>query len=367
MTPFVSILATGEGRGAVAEWRRFFVGLLAGCASLILLTAAFEALAWQIGETWSMSSIAKWQSEGPNRAWRGGDGRSYLRYKLARALLIKPDVLVLGSSRANTFHGDLLRPYKFYNAGLTTWTLEQDQRFLELLTASGYKPKVIIINFDYWMFANGYNGKWADRFYEKPNTHIEDLKLVIDHLWTTPQILSDLPYTWQFKGIYAVLNRGDQSFHADGSLTSQPVSNDPRRLEAAGKRVGAAEVEAGDVMDSQQIESFQRLMAFARQKQIAIIGIQVPYYRDLLEDLYTNQRSGIWREFESPERHKFFEESGIIFFDFPNIPRYSEPQYFVDPLHPDTRVLEYIMSQVIADPRVRALLPRLVRRRTGIF
>jgi hypothetical protein len=356
----VSILATAESRGPAAEWWRFFKGLLAGCASLILLAAALEAFAWQIGETWSMSAIAKWQSEGPDRAWRGGDGRSYLTYKLARARLLKPDVLVLGSSRANTFQGDLLKPYSFYNAGLTSWTFEQDRRFIEMLTAGGYKPKVIIISFDYWMFNKGFDKKWADRFYEQPTTHIDDLKLAMDHLWETPELFENLSYTGQYKGIYAVLNKGDQSFHADGSLSNVQVSNDPRRLEAFGKRVGDGEIEASDAIDPQEIESFERLMAFAQQKRIALIGIQVPFWKPLAADLDTNPGSGIWREFESPERRDFFAKSGLLFFDFGHLPHYADQaQYFIDPIHPDARVLEYIMGEVTADPRVRALLPEL--------
>jgi hypothetical protein len=128
------------GRSQLREWRRLFVVLVL-MLSPLLVTAALEGLAWRIGETMPMSLISKWQDGAPDRLWRGGDGHSYLTYKLARVADLKPEILALGPSRANSFRAAAFAPYTFFNAGLTAWTFEQYRRFLELSPATATRRK----------------------------------------------------------------------------------------------------------------------------------------------------------------------------------------------------------------------------------
>src|SRR6516165_7359257 len=82
------------------EWRRFLVMLLLVICPSLILIGALEAIAWRIGETRTMAAIAQWHSAKPGRMWRGGDGRSYLTYKVAGVRLLTPEVIMLGASRA---------------------------------------------------------------------------------------------------------------------------------------------------------------------------------------------------------------------------------------------------------------------------
>ena len=219
------------GRSQLGEWGRFIAILLLVLSPLIAVGAALEALAWRIGETMPAAAIAKWQDAAPDRIWRGGDGHSYLTYKLARVADLKPDIIALGPSRANSFGGAPFAPYSFFNAGLTTWTIDQDRRFLELITSGGYAPRALVFTLDYWMFSAGFDHYWGNRFDENPAPHVASLLRVVGQLAKDPaDLLRRLPATGREHGLYAVLT-GD-GFRPDGSLPAPPTTVDPARLQA---------------------------------------------------------------------------------------------------------------------------------------
>jgi hypothetical protein len=353
-----SELVTGQAatRARLGEWPRFLLVLFMLVAPSLMLGAALEALAWRIGETMSMPLIAKWQDGAPDRVWRGGDGHSYLTYKLARIATLKPEIIVLGPSRANAFRGDAVAPHSFYNAGLTAWTFDQYRRFLELATRGGYAPKVLIFNLDYWMFAAGFDHYWVNRFDERPAIHVDGLLRLIGQLRDDPlRLWRSLAAADHVHGLYALL-AGD-GFHADGSLPGAAGSSDPQRLTDDGTGPGVPPVELADRIASEQVAKFEQFVAFAKAKHIGLVGIQLPYYGKILSGLADNPRAGIWREFESEAWRQRLAEAGVVFFDFADMPDYRDkPEFFTDSLDPDARVAADIMQRVTADPRVRALL-----------
>jgi hypothetical protein len=361
-----SIPASGDARDFSREgweWRRLVGVLLLVLWPSLAVIAAVEAVAWQVGETRSPDFIARWQSEKPGRMWRGGDGRSYLTYKVARIKLLKPQVIMLGQSRANSFTADNVQPYTFYNSGLTAWTFNQYLRFLQLINVDGYEPHVLFFNFDYWMFSAGFDRFWADRFYERPPTHTEAITFVLSEWAKYPiTLLRRLPATGDLQGMYAVLS-GD-GFGDDGSLMFHGgLSADPKRLEDDGTGVGIPPVQLDDKFSPDEVAAFERFVTFAHDKNITLIGIQVPFFKKILDGLNNNPRAGIWREFRSDARRKYFESKGVIFFDFGDMPEYrDEPQHFIDSIHPDPVVFHTLLQRVWADPRVQRALPKVVAR-----
>ena len=71
----------------------FIRAVLLSLSPIILAIVLLEVLADHIGESWPMSKVAAWQSAKPGREFRGGDGKSYLTYKVSRVRLLKPKVL----------------------------------------------------------------------------------------------------------------------------------------------------------------------------------------------------------------------------------------------------------------------------------
>jgi len=356
----IAPIAAGETAGFRAEaqeWVRFARILLLTLWPTLAIIGSLEATAWRTGETVSADAIARWQSEKPGRIWRGGDGRSYLGYKTARVRLLKPDVIMLGQSRANSFSGDGLQPYTFYNAGLTAWTFKQYLRFLQLIATDGYAPRVLFFNFDYWMFSKGFDLAGVWKFYGQFPTHAEEIKFVIDEMQAHPlALIRRLPYADELKGLYAVLS-GD-GFRQDGTLAVRFPTADPRRLDQDGTAVGVSPVQLGPTFDSEQVQAFEQFVEFAHEKNIRLIGIQVPFYAKILDGLNTDPRAGIWREFRSDASKAYFESKGVIFFDFADMPEYRDmPEHFIDSIHPDPRIFRDILLRVLKDPRVKEILP----------
>lgn len=345
-----------KSQAQVRGHRRFLSMLVLEIWPVLALCMVIEGLAWWVGETMPMDAVAEWQSAGADRMWRGGDGRSYLTYKVARVRLLRPDVVALGNSRMDFFDfTGRFGSYTFYDAGLTAFTFDQYTRFLQLITSPGYAPKVLIVNLEYWMFARSFDAQWGVRFYEKPTSHWEDLRIVADKLLSDPvRLFERLPFAGDhLMGLDAVINGA--GFRPNGTLDGGPLSPDPNRLLHDGLTVGSTPFVLEDHIDPGQIAKFERFVAFAKTKGMIVIGLQVPFYQKILQELNQNERAGIWREFRSEAIRSYFAKEGVIFFDFADMPQYrDEPEDFVDSGHPARPIVRHIIDLISADPRVQA-------------
>jgi hypothetical protein len=346
-------------RARTPEALSYIVTIVLMLSPFLICFGLLELIAWTVGETWSMQHVANWQGGNPDRMWRGGDGRSYLTYKVARVHQLEPEVIMLGQSRANFVVSSMFKPYSFYNSLLTAWTFSQYLRFLEIITTHNYSPKVLFFNLDYWMFNDKFDHAWTDRFYEQPATHWEDLKLITDELIREPELfLVRVLYAKNEKGIFAVRN-GD-GFRADGSLKPQPPKADPQRLVNDGINVGNPPAVVGDKLDAGPMADFERFAAFARSKNIKLVGVQMPYYAKVVDSLNGNPWALLWDQFQDGTIKPYLDNNGVLFFNFADMPEYrNRPEDFVDSVHPAEPVVRDVMHRVLSDPRVRAILPDL--------
>lgn len=365
MVPVVDMTATDDTVGQATEqgsrlreWWRLIGVLLLLFSPLLLAGALLESLAWRVGETMPASAVSRWQDGGADRIWSGGDGHSYLAYKLARVADLKPAVIALGPGRASAFRGGAFAPYGFYNAGQTAWTFEQYHRFLQLATRDGYAPRALVFNLDYWMFAPGFDHYWSNRFDEHPETHVANLLRVAGQLASDPlDLLRRLPDTTRERGLLALLT--GEGFNPDGSRLAPPASADARRLADDPTGAGVPPAVLADHIGGEQLTAFDHFVAFAKSRHIALIGVQMPFYAKILDGLNGSPDAGIWREFESADwQQRHLAAAGVTFFDFANMPEYRDkPEYFTDSLDPDARVVADVARRMLTDPRVRAVLP----------
>jgi hypothetical protein len=72
-------------------------------------------------------------------------------YKLQRALALRPEILTLGSSRANQFRGEMFPGATFYNAAGASHSFEHALAFLTRLFAE-HRPRLVILTIDPWWF-----------------------------------------------------------------------------------------------------------------------------------------------------------------------------------------------------------------------
>ena len=354
------VTQAAEEPSRLREWRRLIGALLLLFSPLLLTGVLLEGLAWRIGETMPLAMVSTWQDGAADRVWRGGDGHSFVAYKLARVDDLKPAIIALGPGRANGFRGTSFAPYSFYNAGLTSWTFDQYRRFLELATSNGYAPRMLVFNLDYWMFAAGFDHYWGARFDEKPETHIANFLRVVGQLASNPiDLLHRLGDTDRVHGLYALLT--GEGFATDGSQSEKPAPPDPQRLADDKTAAGVPPAVLADQIADEQVAEFDRFVAFAKSKHIALIGVQLPLYAKILDGLNGSADAGIWRQFESAEwQQQHLAAKGVTFFDFANMPEYRDkPGYFIDSLDPDQRVVADVTRRIMADPRVRAVLPEV--------
>ena len=317
-------------------WKIFLVSIPA-----LFLLLALEILAWTLAETRSLEWNAAWQSQHPENSWRNGDGRSNLLFKVARIRHLSPEIVFAGSSRGNYFSEKSFRPYTFYSAGLTCWTFDHYRRFLELIIKDGYKPRIFIFNLDYWMFIEGFDKPWDERFYDKPVSHTSALKFVLTQFLKRPyELLRSLPNTRHFHGIYAILNK--DGFLQDGSARPIQPTDDFTRLESDNDQPWLA-----DHVSDIQKKSFEKFVASAKANDVKLIGIQLPYYRKLLNIIENNPKSGVWREFNGPDMASYFAKLDVEFYNYSDDAKYTTtPSYWLDLFHPAAPVVADIMARI---------------------
>ena len=122
-----------------------------GCAFL----GVIEWLGQASGATRLPRGLAAAQAVNPDLVVLPPDIRHWAALKLPRIAKEQPEIVLIGTSRANQARSAMFRPYAFYNASLTAWTIDQIRTMLDHVTRLA-KPRVVIIGLDYFMFIDAY-------------------------------------------------------------------------------------------------------------------------------------------------------------------------------------------------------------------
>lgn len=94
----------------------------------------------------------------------------YYKKLLLEKLLIRPDILVLGSSRTMQLHQQLFGHATFFNASVSTVSLQDYIALYYLYQMRGWKPKVVILSLDHWLLDKNDNAKkWVGNFLTEYN------------------------------------------------------------------------------------------------------------------------------------------------------------------------------------------------------
>jgi hypothetical protein len=83
--------------------------------------------------------------------WGPGFDQQIATYKLRRVQHVRPDLLVLGSSRVTQLRGALAPNIRFYNAGLGASSLPEALAFLKAVYRHN-PPKIVALGIDPWWF-----------------------------------------------------------------------------------------------------------------------------------------------------------------------------------------------------------------------
>jgi hypothetical protein len=344
---------------------------------VVALVLAFAVLTWvgqRTGSTTSFGRIVERQRKDPGLIALPFDLRYWAMYKLEGIALNKPEVVYISSSRAGEFREQMFRPYSFYNLSFTAWTLDQATEILDRVSRTN-APRIVIIEFDYFMFTASWPRANADRsmyFNAGARYKIESGIDALRSLTKRPDLLHDCNVQilqtvpgcetapFRYTGIQAIRAqdgfRGDGSYHySAGRLESSKQNLTAQFLVQA--MPGAPNIDPG------QIAALERLAALARERGVTLIGIQLPLIKEGV-DFLDNEPSyhhyaGVWREFDSQQMRDKFRSLGIHFFDLGRANFAGDNKNFVDAYHPsELGTLRSIIS-LWNDPDFRLLLPAL--------
>jgi hypothetical protein len=351
--------------------------LIAMGLPLTLIVPAALTIDWLgriTGSTTMPQAIAVAQSSSPKVVYFNEQIPTWGAYKVARASQVKPDVVYIGSSRGNSFRDRMFAHYKFYNAALTAWTIDQTRVMLGQLLGV-CSPKVVVISIDYWMFADQWTGiektrsmqfDWwllhkfrSDRAFLRTLANHPSLLLskILPILNGSSEGMRD---GLTFLGIDGILN--EVGFRPDGSFL-QPAhykalarDNDKRFM---GTVVDA--FPGGRRYDQKQADQLERLARFAKSQGIQLIAVQLPLAPSATQYLDTeksyNRDAGLWRESHTDERRDMLQQLGIPFFDLARL--LDDNTDFQDAAHPTEKAMLKILLKLNSETEFHAALPML--------
>jgi hypothetical protein len=354
---------------------RIFVRFLVFTALLPagFLLAVLVAVSWKIGATDPSSTLAHLQQERPKLVLVPfGSMPRYAAYKLARIKEVQPDVIYVGQSRCSQVRSAMFEPYSFYNACLTSWTLDQIREFIEHAAAVA-KPSIVVFELDYFMFTKEYEEAWTKRIATDfaPDFLVGGLNATLtlakDDAWgllanLSPHLGPETePHTgFQLEGPDS--RRAKAGFRYDGSFLYPFVYQavGAKLLKDAAHQFSSS-VHGGPGLDPSQVEALVQLARSASKLGVKLVGIQLPIYATAIDYLDTDPAyhpyAGVWRAFQSDETRRMFERLGITFYDLVRMPENNEADTFVDPAHPSELGILRCLLAMSSDPRFKSVFP----------
>ena len=343
------------------EWKKcawiLFLSLVIPGFLVFLLA---EWISWQAGDWLSMPQAAALQTAHPDTVWYKFRTSKFARFKLERVAIDRPDILIFGQSRTQAFRSAMFRPYTEYNLSSTCYLMSGFTDLLRHLPA-GYKPKVIIMACDFWLFSPVYSATQiqahaGQNFAPSGMDKLEDLHDVLVKLPENPSLLLIgfyQPHPYPTLGLGAYLEKG--GFRKDGSTKfDEPPKDDPARFLPPDESVTC-----GDRMGASEMKDFEEFVTEAHARGIALVCVQLPFYS--AETEYVNNPGfGELRDFNDHVRNGYFDRLNVFFFNFMNLPGYSgKPEYFQDEVHPKEGATLAVLSAMASDSRFLQLLPNL--------
>lgn len=307
-----------------------------------------------------------------------GDLKYWAAYKLSHIADNAPEIVLVGSSRGGQVRSAMFKPYKFYNASFTAWSVKQVTEMVDRITRVS-KPRVIILALDYFMFTDVYASSVKDQrsmnfdndFRYRYDSFFNFIKVLTDR----PSVLTDFIYPrllgrdtagldgLKLVGIDAISNKA--GFRLDGSFLYPAglVAAAPQRTKENKGLIEAAP--GGARIDPQQMAELEKLAALARERGVQLIGVQFPILKSSVDFLNNDQSyhyySGVWREFESAVTANKLRELGIPFFDLCCGPIISDSRAFLDAAHLGERGMLSILIELFGDVDFRSFFPAVGR------
>ena len=218
------------------------------------------------------------------------------KYKLLLIEKNKPEIIALGSSTVMTLEQKIFSK-KFINAGGAMNSLEEGILFIDELKKLTNRPKLLIINLDFWWFNityNKYNFKNFDYHTNKGNNlNLDTLYNFNKSLFSAQIPFETVKYFSQNKymnnkfsnedslGLSALIKgtgyRHDGSYNYGGLLYGDEVSDDEQFLQTKNRINNEnARFQTGEFLDEQQLKKLEILINKIEEMKIDYIVLIPP-------------------------------------------------------------------------------------------
>jgi hypothetical protein len=343
----------------------------------LLQIAVLEYLGWITLVGRPPAVAARLQHNDMGAVFFPADARNWAPFKLQRIADEQPEIIAIGNSRCGQLRSAMFRPYKFYNACLTAWTIPQLRELFDRITDVA-RPRVVLFSMDYFQFTKSYEvveGKRAATFDFGFGEHIGGIGGLIGQsvyfgeaglaaLW---DCLTDAHPKYPVEDLYMVgvqATRSRAGFRWDGSMLYQAddyaTAKDQMRDILYGLIKG---IRGAPHADEEQLIQMAGLAADARAKGIQLVGIQFPIYAPTVDFLDHDENyqpyAGAWRDFESAAMKKRFAEMGIIHLDLSRAAMTSNPENFIDAAHPSEAGMVAALIEASRNAEFTAVFPKL--------
>ena len=329
------------------------------------------------GSTLSPAALAAEQAADPNLLVLPSDIRHWGALKVARIAQEQPEVVLICSSRGNQLRSAMMKPYKFYNAALTAWSVQQVIEMFER-TVNVAKPRVVMFCLDYFMLTD----VW-ERSSEKERSMNFDNVLYIKYqaalnlvrtVFKQPGLMGAKVFdilrssgtpTGKNGQHYLTIDavRVEGGFRYDGSyqydagilsIAAEQIKNNRGLIEA---------MPGGTRIDTRQIKAVERLAELARRSAVQLVAVQFPILKASLDHLDNDPGyrplAGNWRDYHGAEMSAKLDALGIPLFDLSRMTLSADTQSFIDAAHPTEAAVLKGLIQLARNPQFRAILPLL--------
>lgn len=377
-----SFTTSSKVPSSAREILRFLVrlALYVGLPGLVAVFLV-ERLTWRMGASMSPTEVAYLQHADPDIVWAGDNGY-YGPFKLVRMQIEKPEIVYIGHSRCNQVRSAMFRPYKFYNACLTAWTLSQMYNMLDMITRRIH-PRVVIIELDYFMFTDKYADRWNDKVawdftWNDNSRRVGPSRLVtffkrwpLTMLYAAPLYLfsraRDSHDGLELLGVPAIVEK--TGFRFDGSLLYDRINLGAAPVAVHNVATILSQVPPGDGahIAPNQLAELRKIADLAKERQVTLVGLQLPIFKEAVNALdngkdyrgFPASDMGVWQEFETEKTRELLRTMGIHFFDLSHDPDNSDPRGFIDQAHPSERTDLGALIQLTENREFMALFPTL--------
>jgi hypothetical protein len=127
-------------------------------------------------------------------------------------------------------------------------------------------------------------------------------------------------------------------------------------------------INSGHKISESQITALIKLGELAKQRNIILVGLQLPIINKAVKILdsnkdyneYKQEDFNIWKEFLSEKNALIYKNNNINFFDMTHFESSSDLSGFIDPAHPGERVISSSLIELyLSNKQFRLLFPLL--------